>query len=125
MPATPSAERSPRRRAGGTVRQRQLHRLAAAVRRFRGRLARVRWEIAVLADVDARRSLTPEEARQMTLLQVESESLRLELERLRAEFVAMMDGQPERRAGEVLPDDSETEQKRGSYAACAGEPAAV
>jgi len=95
----PSDERSPRRRAGGTIRQRQLHGLDAAVRRFRERLARVRRHINVLGEVESRRPLTPAEARRKVYLRLGSEGLRLELESLRAEFVAATDGQPERRAG--------------------------
>ncbi|MGH2350105.1 MAG: hypothetical protein ACRDJN_00635 [Chloroflexota bacterium] len=92
----PNDERPPRRRSGGTIPWRPLYHLDAALRRFRARLARVRRDISVLGEVEARRPLTPAEARQMTHLRWGSESLRPELERLRAELAAATDRPRER-----------------------------
>ena len=83
------------------MRQRRVHTLDAAVRGFRERLARVRRQIDLLTQAEARRPLTPAEARPLVSLRLESEGLRLELERLRGEFVAVTGRQSERRAGEA------------------------
>jgi cell shape-determining protein MreC len=89
-------DKLPDRPAGGAGRQQQLRRLQAALGRFRDRLAHVRQDVRVLEALEARRPLTPAEAQQARRLRWESESLRLELERLRAEFAEVASRQRER-----------------------------
>jgi hypothetical protein len=91
-----SGDKRPRRRAGGAGRQQHLRRLEAALGRFRERLARVRRDVGVLEALEARRSLTPAEAQHAARLRWESESLRLELAGLRAEFAQVAGQQRER-----------------------------